>query len=292
MEEAALTRLQHEIAALENLLAEKRRQLEAARMAVPKEDSSRPDSPAVNNHSPPEAKIALFGSLFKGRDDLYAKRFENRKNGKSGYQPVCRNEWLEGICEKTKKHRISCGSCSRRAFEPVTGEVIRNHLAGFAPAKNEWASPAPFVMGVYPLLQNETCCFLAIDFDKKTWQEDAKAFMETCRIEKIPAALERSRSGNGAHVWVFFEPPVPAAKARKLGSHLMTRTLNWRPEIGLDSVDRFFPKRNRPGETHLGNSAKDGNRNPRKFTSPETPSGKTGLCEFYNYPEEFREAIT
>jgi hypothetical protein len=150
MDEAALTRLQNEIAALENLLAEKRRQLEMVRTAAPKEDSSGPDSPALNNHSPPEAKIALFGSLFKGMDDLYAKRFENRKNGKSGYQPVCRNEWLEGICEKPKKHRISCGSCSQRAFESVTGEVIRNHLAGFAPAKNEWASPAPFVMGVYP----------------------------------------------------------------------------------------------------------------------------------------------
>ena len=253
MDEAVLTRLQNEIAALENLLAEKRRQLEATRTAAPKEDSSRPDSPVVNNYSPPEAKIALFGSLFKGRDDLYAKRFENRKNGKSGYQPVCRNEWIEGICEKPKKHRISCGSCSRRAFEPVTGEVIRNHLTGFAPAKNEWASPAPFVMGVYPLLLNESCCFLAIDLDKKTWQEDAKAFMDTCRLEGIPAALERSRSGNGAHVWVFFEQPVPAAKARKLGSYLMTRTLDRRPEIGLDSFDRFFPNQDTLPKGGFGN---------------------------------------
>jgi hypothetical protein len=117
-------------------------------------------------------------------------------------------------------------------------------------------------MGVYPLLQNETCCFLAVDFDsqgvrktasprhfpteqpetnKLSWQEDAKAFMETCQAKDIPASLERSRSGNGAHIWVFFEKPIPAVKARKLGSLLMTRTLDRRPEIGLDSFDRFFP---------------------------------------------------
>jgi hypothetical protein len=108
-------------------------------------------------------------------------------------------------------------------------------------------------MGLYPLLQNETCCFLAVDFDKQSWQEDVQAFMETCRAEDVPAGLERSRSGNGAHVWVFFENPVPAAKARKLGSLLMTRTLDRRPEIGLDSFDRFFPNQDTLPKGGFGN---------------------------------------
>ena len=272
MDEAAIIRLQDEIAALENLLAGKKRQLEAAQAASPKasvpprldpnesahtEDDIqqpvshfKPNVPEVNNNSPPEVKVALFRSLFKGRDDLYARRFESRKTGKSGYQPACRNEWVRGVCEKPK---TSCGSCSRRAFEPVTDEVIRNHLAGFIPAKNEWTSPASFVMGVYPLLQNETCWFLAIDFDKKTWQEDAKAFLGTCRLEGVPAAPERSRSGNGAHLWIFFEQPIPAVKARKLGSCLMTRTLDRRPEIGMDSFDRFFPNQDTLPKGGFGN---------------------------------------
>jgi hypothetical protein len=271
MDKAAITLLQNEITALKNLLADKKQQLEAAQAAYSKAASPsnsagngisliqdfqypvsnlKTDIPTVNNHSSPEVKIALFRSLFKGRDDVYARRFESRKSGKSGYQPACRNEWVQEVCEKPK---ISCGYCSHRAFEPVTDEVIRNHLAGFIPAKNERSQPAPFVMGVYPLLQNETRFFLAIDLDRQTWQEDAKAFMNTCHSEEIPAILERSRSGNGAHVWIFFEQPVPAAKARKLGSYLMTRTLDRRPEIGMESFDRFFPNQDTLPKGGFGN---------------------------------------
>jgi superfamily II DNA or RNA helicase len=119
--------------------------------------------------------------------------------------------------------------------------VVKNHLAGF------------IVMGVYPLLQNETCHFLAVDFDKEAWREDSKAFMDTCKLEGISAALERSRSGNGAHIWVFFNNPVSAAKARKLGAFLMTRTLDRRPEIGLDSFDRFFPNQDTMPKGGFGN---------------------------------------
>ncbi|MDR1238476.1 MAG: DEAD/DEAH box helicase family protein, partial [Treponema sp.] len=108
-------------------------------------------------------------------------------------------------------------------------------------------------MGIYPLLQNETCYLLALDFDKQSWQEDVKAFFETCGAEGIPAAVERSRSGNGAHVWIFFAQPVPASKARKLGSFLMTCTLDRRPEIGLDSFDRFFPNQDTLPRGGFGN---------------------------------------
>jgi superfamily II DNA or RNA helicase len=256
MDEALIRKLQAEIAELERHLADKKRQLEEALRAV---SISRPPSQpclekaepqGVSNRSSPEDKITLFRSLFHGREDVYAKRFESKKTGKSGYQPCCRNEWVRRLCEKPK---ISCGFCGSRNFEPVTGKVIRNHLTGYVPSSFEGGPPLPFVMGVYPLLPNETCYFLAVDFDKQSWQEDVKAFMETCRIEDIPASLERSRSGNGAHIWIFFKNAVPAVKARKLGSFLMTRTLDRRPEIGLDSFDRFFPNQDTLPRGGFGN---------------------------------------
>jgi len=249
MDEISLLTLQNEISELEQKLADKKQRLEEARTTLEKQttdmmtipllgDSSQTSLIEINNHSSSEIKIALFRSLFRGREDVYAKRFESKKTGKSGYQPVCRNEWIRGICEKP---RTSCGSCTQRLFEPVTDDVIRNHLTG------------SIVMGVYPLLPDETCHFLAIDFDKETWREDVRTFMDTCKLEEIPASLERSRSGNGAHVWIFFDKPLPAVKARKLGSFLMTRTLDRRPEIGLDSFDRFFPNQDTMPKGGFGN---------------------------------------
>jgi len=230
MNEASLLTLQKEIAELEQLLADKKHQLKEAQTILAKQTANSTTTPKqINNYSPPETKITLFRSLFKGREDVYAKRFESVKTGKSGYQPVCRNEWIRGVCKKPK---AACGSCTQRSFEPVTDGVVKNHLAGF------------IVMGVYPLLQNETCHFLAVDFDKEAWREDSKAFMDTCKLEGISASLERSRSGNGAHIWIFFDNPVSAAKARKLGSFLMTRTLDRRPDqwAFLASVNRMDEK--------------------------------------------------
>ena len=111
----------------------------------------------VNQTSPSQAKIALFRSLFRGREDVYPRRFESRKTGKSGYAPACANEWVRGICEKP---RIKCAECPNRRFLPVTDDVIRWHLSGHD------ADGQPFVAGVYPLLLDETCFFLAVDFDK------------------------------------------------------------------------------------------------------------------------------
>jgi superfamily II DNA or RNA helicase len=238
MDETSLITLQDEIAELEQKLADKKHQLEEERTTLEKQTTVQATLSEINKHSSPEIKIALFRSLFRGREDVYAKRFESKKTGKSGYQPACRNEWVRGVCEKP---RTSCGSCTQRSFLSVTDEVVKNHLAGH------------IVMGVYPLLLNETCHFLAIDFDKEMWREDVRAFIDTCKLEEIPAALERSRSGNGAHVWIFFEKPVPAAKARRLGSFLMTRTLDRRPEIGLDSFDRFFPNQDTMPKGGFGN---------------------------------------
>jgi superfamily II DNA or RNA helicase/very-short-patch-repair endonuclease len=198
----------------------------------------------VHHRSPPEAKIALFRSLFRGREDVYPRRFESRKTGKAGYQPACANQWARGLCEKPK---VKCAACPQRRFLPVTNQVIHCHLAGRDDDGRD------FVMGAYPMLQDETCFFLAADFDKTHWQEDARAILETCSRMNLPAALERSRSGNGRHVWLFFEEAIPAALARRLGSHILTETMERRPDIGLDSYDRFFPNQDTLPQGGLGN---------------------------------------
>jgi hypothetical protein len=194
--------------------------------------------------SPPDFKIELFRSLFRGRTDVYPRRFESRKTGKAGYQPACANEWVRGVCEKPK---IKCADCLNRRLLPVADEVIRWHLSGRDDQGRD------FVMGLYPMLQDETCHFLAVDFDRENWQEDAAAFLETCRQLDLPAALERSRSGNGSHVWFFFEEAISAGLARKLGSHVLTETMESRPEIGLGSYDRLFPNQDTLPKGGFGN---------------------------------------
>jgi len=212
------------------------------------EESPAPYSGAcITTQSCEEAKIRLFRALFGGREDVYARRFESRKTGKSGYQPDCENEWLADICLKPK---IKCSDCDHRQFIPATDAVIRNHLMGRDPADPVGRD---FTIGVYPLLPDETCWFLAVDFDKSAWREDAQAFRHTCEQHGIPASPERSRSGNGAHVWIFFSEPVPARLARSLGSFLLTETIERRPEISLKSYDRLFPSQDTLPQRGFGN---------------------------------------
>ncbi len=199
----------------------------------------------VHRLSAPEAKVALFRSLFRGRDDVYPRRFESRKTGKSGYQPACGNEWVAGVCEKP---RIKCAACLHQHFLPVTDQALRWHLSGHDDSGRD------FVMGVYPLLRDETCFFLAARFDKAQWHEDAQAMLETCRRMNLTAALERSRSGCAGHIWLFFDQAIPATLARKLGAHLLTETMDRRPAIGLDSYDRLLPDQDTLPQGGFGSS--------------------------------------
>jgi hypothetical protein len=162
----------------------------------------------VTNQSPSAAKISLFRSLFRGREDVYPRRFESRKTGRAGYQPACANEWVRGVCDKP---RIKCSECLNRRLLPATDEVVRQHLSGVDNLGRE------FVMGLYPLLADETCYLLALDLDGDGWQQDAKALWETCQRLAVPVALERSRSGKGGHLWLFFTEAIPASIARNLG---------------------------------------------------------------------------
>ena len=198
----------------------------------------------TDNQSSPQAKIALFRSFFRGREEVYPKRFENKKTGKSGYVFACGNEWVRGICEKPK---IKCSDCKHRRLLPITDDVVHWHLSGLDNCGKD------FVMGIYPMLLDETCFFLAADFDKASWTEDATAFLKTCHQMGLPAALERSRSGKGAHVWLFFSEAITAGLARKLGSHILTETMDRRPDIGLDSYDRLFPNQDTLPKGGFGN---------------------------------------
>src|SRR3990167_1755947 len=185
----------------------------------------------------PAEKISLYRSLFRGRDDVYAIRWEG-KNGRAGYSPVCANEWDRRVCQKPK---IKCSECPHSSWKTATDQVIYDHLAG------------KHMIGIYPLLQDETCYFLAIDFDKAAWHEDALAFVQTCQRYSIHAALERSQSGNGAHVWIFFKEAIPARLARLLGTGLLTKTMQDRHSVSLDSYDRLFPNQDTMPKGGFGN---------------------------------------
>jgi len=237
--DAERAQLTSKLDALRNQLQEERERISPT--------TAFPNAP-VTNTSPAEVKIALIRRLFKGREDIYARRWESPKVGKSGYQPACRNEWASGLCDK---RRVKCADCSNREFLPLTDSVLRSHFAGHDRPGD--ANSRDFVIGIYPMLADETCWFLAADFDKASWQEDAAAFMETCKLHGIPVGLERSRSGNGGHVWVFFAEPVPASLARQLGAFLVTDTMKRRPEIGFDSYDRFFPNQDTLPKGGFGN---------------------------------------
>ncbi len=192
----------------------------------------------VDNSSDSNAKIHLFMSLFKGRSDVYAKRWENKNKGTSGYSPVCLNQWQTGVC---KKPTISCSTCKNKDYAALEKNAIDNHLRG------------NIVVGVYPMLQDETCHFLAVDFDEAAWQSDITVFRDVCIKLTIPVAVERSRSGKGGHVWFFFETPVSAALARKFGTILLTAAMNQRHEIRFKSYDRLFPSQDTMPKGGLGN---------------------------------------
>lgn len=171
-------------------------------------------------------KVALFRRLFRGRTDVYPLRWESKSSGKAGYVPACANEWRAGICEKPS---IKCSDCGNRLLIPLADSVIYDHLAG------------KHTVGLYPLLENDSCYLLAVDFDEAQWQEDAQAFIQSCHELGVPATLEISRSGNGAHAWIFFAGSVPARDARRLGTAIISHTCARTRQLKLTSYDRLFP---------------------------------------------------
>ena len=232
------TRLRAENARLQRLLAA--HNIPIPQLAPKNSPLSTTDetAPPLDRDERARKRIALFRSLFRGREDVYARRWEN-SDGRSGYMPAALKDW-SAINKSRPEDRKRVDQKTRKVL-PMTDSVIESHLLGKE------------TIGVYPLLPDETCWFLAADFDKKTWEQDAKAFLETCEELSVPAALERSRSGKGGHVWIFFDLAIPAITARKLGCVILTRTMERRHQLGLDSYDRFFPNQDTMPKGGFGN---------------------------------------
>ncbi|MEK6563495.1 MAG: DEAD/DEAH box helicase family protein [Candidatus Omnitrophota bacterium] len=230
--EAKIKQIDEQIAMLTKLksqYAEKLKGLNDMEAIVTKPIDS---SQSSNDHT------LLLKEYFRGREDVYAKMWVNNRTGKRGYSPVCKNEWVRTFC---RKPAVKCSECPNQQFLPFDEVAIRQHLDGRQ------------VIGVYPMLKNESCYFLAIDFDKENWLEDIRAIMATCREEGIPAVVERSRSGSGGHIWIFFSEEVPAILARKLGSSLITKTMVKRYQIDMKSYDRIFPNQDTIPKGGYGN---------------------------------------
>jgi superfamily II DNA or RNA helicase len=192
---------------------------------------------SVRYDSPTADKVALFRSLFRGREDLYPIRWESRA-GRSGYSPACNNEWAPGICEKP---RVKCTDCPHQAFPPISDNAVFEHLSGRR------------TLGVYPLLPDDTTWLVAADFDGSTWRDDAMAYAESCRELGIPAHLEISRSGDGAHVWIFFDAPIAASQARHLACAAITRACARHRKLAFSSYDRLFPSQDTLPKGGFGN---------------------------------------
>ena len=194
-----------------------------------------------------QEKVALFRSVFQGRDDVFAKRWYSSTTQKSGYQPVCTREWNREFCDKRK---YKCADCPNRQFAPLAYNDFFNHLAG----KDAWGRD---VIGLYPIRKDNTCSFLCTDFDDKScehgYKNDVLAFVNVCKTWNVPCYIERSRSGNGAHAWIFFDTPVTAFKARKLGNAILTEAMSCAAHLSFKSYDRFFPNQDTLPKGGLGN---------------------------------------
>ena len=205
--------------------------VQSVKLESPKVEAMSESAPNVHMRSTPEEKIRLFRSLFRGREDVFARRWYSVQKEKGGYAPVCANEWKYGICIKPKG---KCSKCENRALVLLDDAIIYKHLSGKDANSQD-------VIGVYPILPDDTCYFLAIDFDDDGWQENVSAVRNVCAEWEIPCGVERSRSGEGAHLWIFFENAISCATARKLGSALLTAAMEREGKLKLDAYDRMFP---------------------------------------------------
>ena len=199
----------------------------------PRGSSALPAAPATTTE-----KIELFLKLFRCREDVYPKLWQNKLKGTKGYSPACANEWVRNVCEKPK---VKCSDCQSQSFLKLDVAAVEAHLRGAA------------TIGTYAIREDDSCVFLVCDFDGEGWQDDVKAYRNVGRSMGVDVALERSRSGAGAHAWIFFQSPIPARLVRQLGTVILAKCSEYRPNMSLESFDRFFPNQDYLPKGGFGN---------------------------------------
>jgi hypothetical protein len=187
----------------------------------------------------PQQKVDIFRNLFKGREDVFAVRWEKQDKSASGYTPVCLNEWKQGLCNKLQRKK--CKDCDNKAYAHFNDYCAEQHLRG-----NK-------CYGIYPLLEDNTSYFISADFDGEKWQSNAVDFMKGCEKYNLPAYLERSRSGNGGHVWIFFEDKYPAYKSRNIATSILKEAKIIDQFEKEDAFDRLFPNQDVHSGEGFGN---------------------------------------
>jgi superfamily II DNA or RNA helicase len=187
----------------------------------------------VTSQSPSHDKVDLFLSLFRGRVDVHAHGYR-RKDGGIGYAPACKNEWRRGVCPRAAGSKVSCTDCSARSFLPLDYRTLTNHFRGADERLRD-------VVGLYAIDQDCMCWLLVIDFDGDGWKDAVAAIRSAASSLGVSPCVERSRSGNGGHVWFFFEDRVSAQVARDFGSALITRAMESSSSVSFDAYDRMFP---------------------------------------------------
>lgn len=212
-------------------------------------------TPAIKEETLTKEKVRLFYSMFKGRKDVYSLRSgkPSKKTGKYGYYPQCANVWNYTLCSKATNPRTKCTDCPNQSYKPLNSDVLVAHLKGVK-------SDCSDVVGLYPVLPDGTCNYLVFDFDNHDgasdslrWQEEANALRKMCENNNVPCLVERSRSGKGAHVWLFFENPVEVKKARQFGAALLDKGAESVNQISFDTYDRMIPAQDKLPSGGLGN---------------------------------------
>ena len=193
------------------------------------------DEGVLTSASSSADKLSLFNSLFAMRGDVYAKSYFNKKTGRVGYAPACAHEWERGVCGKP---RVKCADCPHREFLSLDGEVLKAHFRGTG-------REGVGIVAGYPLIGDDKTRVLAVDFDKDDWRQAVGAFRRVCEREGVPVAIERSRSGNGAHAWMFFSEPVAASDSRKLGCALLTRAMQIDPNVPQEQEEALHHRSDR-----------------------------------------------
>ncbi len=184
-----------------------------------------------------EEQLNLYMSLFRGRTDIYARRWE--KYGKSGYTPAYRFDWNEYLNHKARGGDFK--DFTNKEVIPLTKDIIKKHLLG------------AYFIGIYPLLEDNTSYFIAVDFDGKDWEKDSKKFMDECKLLKIPVYIEKSLSGIGAHLWIFFKDKYPAAKSRRIFLEIIRKVFDLSKFDKEVSFDRIFPNQDHHSGKGFGN---------------------------------------